>query len=115
MAESTIKNLPDVSKYVRRAVESNPDFTYTALAEKLSISKNGMNTRLNKKHYGTVYDLLETCIYLRKDLISPLLEVLINHDIEIELKNGISNEQMEELKALKEENELLKKTLSKLV
>lgn len=109
--EEKAKHFPDIHigkmvKEVRTAVGMSQE----TLGEALGIGKGGVSSRENvSKHWGDTYDLLNVCIALRHDFLSPLMMVLKKHKIEpVSLKAQFENEKLlDEIKELK--TELLEK------
>ncbi|MBK8700120.1 MAG: hypothetical protein IPN29_11550 [Saprospiraceae bacterium] len=85
-----------------RDVAKSKGVTYQELADKLKITKNGLANRLIKPHYGTIYDMIETCIELNHDFLSDALAHIKKAGVPVDTlpaaaENRLLKEQIEKL------------------
>lgn len=85
-----------LGKLIKDYVKNHPTLTETEIAEKISIHKQSFGHRTRNPTYGSGYQLIEISLLLKKDFISPMLEVLHNNGIFEETK--FSTEDMDNLK-----------------
>jgi len=71
----------NIGEMVRKAIEGHPTYTQFELSKIIGLGRQGMYHRLENPAYGSTYDLIEISILLKKDLISPMLEVIHNNGI----------------------------------
>lgn len=91
-----IKYNLNLGKMIKEAIEQHKTLTQTELSSDINLTRMGFGHRLNNPTYGTAYDVIEISLMLKKDFVSPMLEVIRNNGIYEEEK--YSREVVEELK-----------------
>ncbi len=89
--DTGIKYGLDLGAMIKKVIENHPTLTQNEIAENINIGRQGMYHRLNNPTYGTVYDLIEISLLLKRDFISPVHEVIKNGGIYEENKYGQSD------------------------
>ena len=75
-----------LGRMVKEFIEKETSFTKTKIAEKMGLTRTCFSSRLSCPHYGNIHDLIKISIFLKKDFISPALDVVRN--------DGISTKRM---------------------
>lgn len=96
VARHPLKFNLNLGKLIHDTIESHPTLTQIEVAQRLNIGRMGMWHRLTNPTYGTGYNLIEISLLLKKDFISPMLEVINNAGVYQEVK--YDKEVVDELK-----------------
>lgn len=73
-----IKYNLNLGKMIKEAIEQHKTLTQTELSSDINLTRMGFGHRLNNPTYGTAYDVIEISLMLKKDFVSPMLEVIRN-------------------------------------
>lgn len=95
----------DINDYVN----TRPNYSKAQFYKDLNLSPTAVETRLRNPYYGTVYDLIEACLVLKRDFISPIITVLKYNHIRL---NAL--EELEQLEEYKKENQQLKDRIARI-
>ena len=83
----------NLGKMIKEYIKNHPTLTENEVASMVSLHKQSFGHRTRNPTYGTAYQLIEISLALKKDFVSPMLEVLHNNGIFDEQKYSL--EQME--------------------
>ena len=70
-----------LGRMVKEYIEKETSFTKTKIAEKMGLTRTCFSSRLSCPHYGNIHDLIKISIFLKKDFISPALDIVRNEGI----------------------------------
>jgi len=70
-----------LGRIVKEYIEKETSFTKTKIAEKMGLTRTCFSSRLSCPHYGNIHDLIKISIFLKKDFISPALDIVRNEGI----------------------------------
>jgi hypothetical protein len=70
-----------LGRMVKEYIEKETSFTKTKIAEKMGLTRTCFSSRLSCPHYGNIHDLIKISIFLKKDFISPALDIVRNDGI----------------------------------
>lgn len=67
-----------IGKMIKDHLDITPDLTLAKFVKESGMGTTTIVERFKNPYYGTTYDLLDACIIMKMDFISPLLKVLSN-------------------------------------
>ena len=70
-----------VGKMVKEYIERETNFTKTKVAERMGLTRTCFSSRLSCPHYGNIHDLMKISIFLKKDFVSPALDIIRNDGV----------------------------------
>lgn len=74
--EINVKYNLHIGSMIAEFIKNHPEWTQKEIADKIVIGTQGFNHRLNNPSYGSCYDIIEISLLLKKDFISPMLQVI---------------------------------------
>ncbi len=71
----------NLGEMVRTAVDTHPTLTQNEIGKLINLGRQGVYHRMHNPTYGTGYDIIEISLLLKKDFVTPMLQVIQNHGI----------------------------------
>lgn len=99
----------DFGQLISDFIAMKPNYSKAQFCKDLGMSPTAVETRLKNPYYGTIYDLIDACIALRHDFISPIIGILKDNSIRL-----LALSELDQLKELKTENSALKDRITRL-
>ena len=70
-----------LGRMVKEYIEKETTYTKTKVAERMGLTRTFFSSRLSCPHYGNVHDLMKISIFLKKDFLSPALDIVRNDGV----------------------------------
>ncbi len=70
-----------LGRMVKEYIEKETSYTKTKVAEKMGLTRTCFSSRLSCPHYGNIHDLIKISLFLKKDFISPSLDIVRNEGL----------------------------------
>jgi len=71
----------NLGEMIREAVDTHPTLTQNEVGKMINLGRQGVYHRMHNPSYGTGYDIIEISLLLKRDFITPMLQVIQNQGI----------------------------------